>query len=184
MAPTAAPVVAPDPPVVEVSSSNFEAVDTDLEEELPVMGGEDISVTEKPRSSKIKAAKGSSKQKRNYASEAQPKRMMSIGAMIRQDRGGNHYHYQAYLAEVRRCEADRDTVDAMEEVRKLKIEMIMKESEAAREKIELEKIIGHNVDQYTKNALKQSQAFDELMAEHKTNMDVVKEALDAERSAR
>ena len=168
-------------------TSNFEAA-SEIDEELPTLGGEDISVIEMAPSThkkkKGKDKKRVSSRKSSVAAMDSKKSRMSIGAMIRRDTGGDHYLHEALLAECRRCEADADVVELLEENRLLRIKMIETEVEDWKIKDDLKAAVDDGMKHIAMRAVEHSDAMESMADKHKGEMSVVKEALDSERSAR
>ena len=69
------------------------------------------------------ATKKRSKRKPSLGSfESKKRQRMSIGEMIRTDRDASDYYLlEALRSDVRKCEADYDTVVVMEECRRIKV---------------------------------------------------------------
>jgi hypothetical protein len=121
---------------------------------------------------------------RRSSSAAMKKSRMSIGAMIRADRGGDHYLHEALLAECRRVEADADLIELMEENRQLRMKMINDEVAALNIKNELQAAVKDGMEHIAMRAVEHTVAIEEMGEKFKGEMSVVKEALDSERSAR
>jgi len=110
---------------------------------------------------------------------------MSIGEMIRTDRDASDYYLlEALRSDLRKCEADYDTVIVMEECRRVKVQAVLAkaqvkevEEERYRERDEAVRFVEARAAEYTEKTLKKQAEFERKISD-------VRQVLDSEKKAR